>query len=870
MLVADNASLVRSRLSREAAKRSTRLRTLEETRERNLRFKRLSHTDATTVADPEEQRQRLFAVKVTVCEKLRSELSLNGREKRGRVFVATDDDAVSFAAGLRVRLHEFFRRLKKDTYLLYAALPKEVSPDGNVISPSLSESDDKEVEAAFLKEHDFWLVDSDDAVSETFRKASEYYQQQLPGTLKRPSLLLHLSPNPDAPKPLPPPAYLEGMPDPADTQTMTMLSFYAFPNPPITDPEAFGETLRKLWTKPFAALGRVYVAREGVNAQMAVPTNVLPNFMECCRSVPELGEFMENGVNVDPIPLTMEEFRTAGKTMGEGEEPSPPFKALHVRVRAQIVSDGLSAPLDWQSAGYDMPPEEWHNTLLEAKKESESSSENDKKDVPLIFDCRNKYETVVGKFDLAEPLETQTFRDTWAELEERLKDTPKDAPIMTYCTGGIRCVKVGAYLTQKLNFTNVSRLAGGIIAYDRTLNDVEDGGTETKENDESKESLFKGTNYVFDGRVGRRITEDALGECVTCGVKTHLVDNCRNPSCHRRMVQCAKCRTEWLGTCSEACRQRVETARSRPSPLSGVETDVERRRVVDVRTKDDYVEEYSSPVPALLREIETVTAELFPEGSHMVSGAVQGRLLTTLASLTRRGRILEAGTFTGYATTCLWNGVANRAGGSVTTLERDVLAVETAARHLDLLTTKGDGEDAVRALREETEELGVQRDDLVLGEPIVFRRNDSECRLVYVPDALGTMDQMVAGTGPLHHLAPFDLIFLDAEKSRLLEYVEASLSLLADGGLIVVDNVLWKGMVLGTANGGVAGQPPPSSEDVVGDADDREERVERKRSRRARRIAGIMHRFNEAIREDDRLEVTMLPIRDGLSLIRRK
>ncbi len=100
----------------------------------------------------------------------------------------------------------------------------------------------------------------------------------------------------------------------------------------------------------------------------------------------------------------------------------------------------------------------------------------------------------------------------------------KHDPDSSIVQGGIRCVKVNAYLTQKLDFTNVARLAGGVVAYDRTLN----------EQAPADEPMFKGVNYVFDGRMGRRITDDQLGTCYTCGRKTHLVTNCRNPDCHRR------------------------------------------------------------------------------------------------------------------------------------------------------------------------------------------------------------------------------------------------------------------------------------------------------------------------------------------------
>eukprot|EP00957_Ditylum_brightwellii_P070908 5388531-Ditylum_brightwellii.AAC.1 len=184
------------------------------------------------------------------------------------------------------------------------------------------------------------------------------------------------------------------MANPKETETMTMLSFYSFPPQGIENVEDFGFMLRKVW-KNFGALGRVYVAREGVNAQMSIPTNVMKNFMQCCKSIPELGEYMENGINIDPIPLTMEEFQVAGDMDGK---PSPPFKNLHVRVRSQIVADGLEQQLNWQSAGYDMPPLEWHEKIKEAREKRQKLGEdaaNMDKDIPLIFDCRNTYETVV-------------------------------------------------------------------------------------------------------------------------------------------------------------------------------------------------------------------------------------------------------------------------------------------------------------------------------------------------------------------------------------------------------------------------------------------------------------------------------------------
>ena len=119
---------------------------------------------------------------------------------------------------------------------------------------------------------------------------------------------------------------------------------------------------------------------------------------------------------------------------------------------------------------------------------------------------------------------------------------------MTYCTGGIRCVKINAYLEQRLGFRNVHRLQGGIIAYARELesqtnsphgDDAEDVVTivtpslpAPKDMRNIAESRFKGVNYVFDERIGSRITDHVLTSCQLCGVKCDSYNNCQNGPCN--------------------------------------------------------------------------------------------------------------------------------------------------------------------------------------------------------------------------------------------------------------------------------------------------------------------------------------------------
>lgn len=809
-----NQELVQQRLQVAREKRQAKTRSIQKVQERNMHLKQVLHNNT------------MYAVKVTVCDELRDELKLSGREKRGRVFLEPDSAAVQTLKGLRFELHAFFRALRKGSFLLSAGYPV-VEDDGTI-------SSSKTVEDIV------WKIESDQDVVETFQKADAFFKDN-PSILKRPSIVVKVQKDPNAPPPPPSPAYLQKLPDPAASPTMTMLSFYSFPPGGVENPEDFALLLRKVW-KPFHALGRVYVAKEGINAQMSVPTNVLDNFMACCQSIQELGSYMENGINIDPVPLTRDEFATAG-TPAAGGEPAPPFTALHVRVRRQIVADGLDESLDWQSAGYDMPPLEWHQKLKEEK------------DDLVLLDCRNTYETDVGRFEGAEPLGTENFRDSWAVLEDRLKDLPKDTPIYGYCTGGIRCVKVGAYVTQKMGFKNFTRLAGGIVAYDRTL----------QEQAPTEDPLFKGTNFVFDGRLGRPITEDSLGTCLTCGAETSLVSNCRNENCHKRMIQCENCRTSFLGTCSDACRHRLVRGNS----ISVTSRPEEPK--ASFKNLEEYSSGHSSPIPSVYKEIEFNTKALIPSGSHMVSGDAQGRLLAQLASMMREGRVLELGTFTGYSTLSLMEGAANVAkitgekgsrgsGPFVLTMERDSRAFNVATAHIRAVAEHGifeSGAEAVCSFRAndvpsvEATSVSLVYDDLV---GVELRR---------VSDALATVESIASGAE--EDISPFDLVFVDADKTRLLDYVEACLStdrVLKKGGLIVVDNVLWKGLVLDVS------RSDGSSSDE--EEEDNEETAELRKNRRARKLANKMHRFNSAIAQDSRVEVLVLPVRDGLSVIRKK
>jgi predicted O-methyltransferase YrrM len=195
------------------------------------------------------------------------------------------------------------------------------------------------------------------------------------------------------------------------------------------------------------------------------------------------------------------------------------------------------------------------------------------------------------------------------------------------------------------------------------------------------------------------------------------------------------------------------------------------------------------------------------------------------------------------------------------TLERDVKAFQIAVNHLRVLSSEGFTEASAKELSRLRDPESARTPSST--EPLVTLNcgDVAQCDLVLVSDALAAVEEMALGQGELAP-GPFDLIFVDADKTRLLEYVDVFLrnDLLKRGGFIIVDNVLYKGLVL-EASGGEF-----TSLQEGDDAPDSELR----RNRRQRRLANKMHRFNEAIVQEHRAEVVVLPLRDGLSVIRKK
>ncbi|KAI9906653.1 hypothetical protein PsorP6_004654 [Peronosclerospora sorghi] len=305
--------------------------------------------------------------------------------------------------------------------------------------------------------------------------------------------------------------------------------------------------MRMKWEK-LGIKGRVYIAEEGINGQLVVPELVVSAFE---RSFPHLLHHTKlfHGQSIET----------------NRSKSTEPFHKLDIRIRHRILNDGFQrGQLNLQHSGHSLQPEQWHNKL---------KTRNDMQDSEmLVLDVRNFYEHEIGRFVGATRIMVDTFRDTFDALDEILEkyevehDGHKPKEVMMYCTGGIRCEKVGAYLTQYKGILNVQKLHGGIVNYIQFLRKQRqkaNGFNFTSTDDDAKVdvSLFKGKNFVFDQRcVGdftesEKVTDDVLGRCYLCGEPCDRHTNCSNVMCHGLILQCSKCALGMLGACNNACKQ---------------------------------------------------------------------------------------------------------------------------------------------------------------------------------------------------------------------------------------------------------------------------------------------------------------------------
>lgn len=284
----------------------------------------------------------------------------------------------------------------------------------------------------------------------------------------------------------------------------TTFSFYRYVR--IADPKKMRDELYERFSQ-LGCLGRIYVASEGINAQMNVPTSNWDHFDAFLQNKKEF-----NGI---PYKIAVEETDTVS------------FYKLTIKVKDKIVADGLDdASFDVTKTGEYLTAEEMNAYIDDPE--------------AVVVDMRNGYESEIGHFENALTPDVDTFREELKVTPELLK-IHKNKKIALYCTGGIRCEKASAWLKHN-GYMHVKHLKGGIIDYKRQ---VEEKGLPNK---------FRGKNFVFDERMGERIGDEVIAHCHLCGVNKcdeHI--HCKNQACHVLFICCDACKSKKKGYCSYKC-----------------------------------------------------------------------------------------------------------------------------------------------------------------------------------------------------------------------------------------------------------------------------------------------------------------------------
>jgi len=279
-------------------------------------------------------------------------------------------------------------------------------------------------------------------------------------------------------------------------------SFYKYID--ISVPNELRDELYEVWNK-MGVFGRVYIADEGINAQVSIPQ---PNWEIFKKSV--LSNDLFRGIIIK-------------KAIQEGSS----FYKLKIKVRKELVA------YDVPKESYDMKKVGKHLTASDYNLAIESKDST-------VVDMRNYYESEIGRFENAIIPDVETSKELLPEVKKLLKGKENEK-ILLYCTGGIRCEKASSYLIKN-GFNDVNQLQGGIIQY----------AHEIKSN--NMESKFRGKNFVFDDRLGERITDDVLSFCHICGDSCDDHTDCKNDACHILFIQCEKCNKIYDGCCSKECQ----------------------------------------------------------------------------------------------------------------------------------------------------------------------------------------------------------------------------------------------------------------------------------------------------------------------------
>jgi UPF0176 protein len=292
-----------------------------------------------------------------------------------------------------------------------------------------------------------------------------------------------------------PPQYNQAVREPK------VLLYYAFT--PLADPEAVRLWQRTLCEK-LDLKGRILISTHGINGTVGGAMASIKQYIRQTREYPGFHDI---------------DFKWSE---GTGHD----FPRLRVRVRDEIVSFGAPGELEVDQhgvvgGGVHLSPEEV-NQLVEERGG----------DV-VFFDGRNAFEAAIGRFRDAVVPDVANTRDFVKELDSGKYDHLKASPVVTYCTGGVRC-EVLSSLMRRRGFQEVYQLDGGVVRYGEQFGD---------------RGLWEGSLYIFDERMNQEFSAETtiLGRCERCSTPTSRYHNCSNLACRKLILLCAACAAENVG-----------------------------------------------------------------------------------------------------------------------------------------------------------------------------------------------------------------------------------------------------------------------------------------------------------------------------------
>jgi predicted sulfurtransferase/predicted O-methyltransferase YrrM len=679
---------------------------------------------------------------------------------------------------------------------------------------------------------------------------------------------------------------------------MQYLSFFLYTSIHPAHLEALRHDVRALLDR-LGARGRILLASEGINAQMCTPVGTVDEMEKGLKE-------MHRGIFGD-IRFTLGDVcevknASVASSIPDAASSLLPFETIDVRIRPRIVTDGLDesthARMDLRDHGEGLSPAQWHSEMTALARQPAGTR---------LLDCRNWFESEIGQFEGSTPMGTDLYKQTFEKLdalveqakEEVAKSTSSTAQSDTltlsspadsvkppstfiYCTGGIRCVKVGAYLRSKNYPYPIKFLDGGINAYAKYID------AEAAENPSSPPvSTFKGVNFVFDARVkgGRsrvRLTEDVIGTCHQCGSACDEHVNCENLRCDVLFVQCRQCADKYEHTCSDECHTILRAVQAKQmsfddlAPHPGQQ--LYRRRVGLAATVPNPWREEAQKVAPLLGGANATKSTTLSTPWPTVAPGSAPQISRTFHSSSRRLTAKAASPSSPQASTssspplpvpsaaidayCIANSTPPPSADLIAKISADTHATmperanmlsdplvgsvlrslalasygsRTSAWLLELGTFTGYATswllDALPAhgtlwtCEKNKDHLDIARAHLA---------SHPRCRDLHFQErpAMECLEELG------QNRIKVDFIYLDANKKSYIAYYEYILHhrLLRQHGILVIDNTLWKGLV--TAD--------PAEHDSMTRA---------------------MAAFNDRLRADKRVIVTMLPIRDGLTIV---